>query len=342
MVDSETSSFMTDVAPGKNATSTETLEIVPLPAHFKLVKGMYTICIPIFMLFGGAGNVISFILMCKKALRNLSISVYLRVLAIYDTWYLWHCGIIYIALYGSDFSLDISTLVECSDYFALFMSVQCCGWVTVAMSVDRFIALYFPFKSSTICTPRNATKVVVAITIVQILINFRKFFTWRPLVIMYGNRYCSPIPSARVSEFYIWPWFETTSISILPVAIMSVLNIIIIVKLYRISGQASGSQSAVSKTNVKTSVTLLSVTFTFIILNLPMGVYWTYWSTVGDLYGFDDILKAVLTLLSLLNNSINFLLYCCSSKMFREHLRQLFGRPPQVAPLAHINMRHTV
>ena len=79
------------------------------------------------------------------------------------------------------------------------------------------------------------------------------------------------------------------------------------------------------------TVTLLTVSFTYIVLNLPIGVF----SVFGALEKLMDnahqmaqqyLWLIVGLLLQFTNNSINFVLYCATGPRFRNELKAMFCR----------------
>ena len=77
---------------------------------------------------------------------------------------------------------------------------------------------------------------------------------------------------------------------------------------------------ALSKSAVKGSVMLLTVSFAFLILTGPMCVYTSM--IENDL---PEIVYGVTVILQYINHSINGILYCITGSRFRQELMTLFS-----------------
>ena len=106
---------------------------------------------------------------------------------------------------------------------------------------------------------------------------------------------------------------------------MSTANCLIVLKFMmakwknRHGGTESVSQ-ALSKSAVRGSVMLLTVSFLFIVLTGPYA--FAYSRIMGNP---PIIVYCVTIILNYLNHSINGVLYCVSGSRFRQELRSLFG-----------------
>ena len=112
--------------------------------------------------------------------------------------------------------------------------------------------------------------------------------------------------------------------SFIPLSVMFTSNCLIILKfmLAKWNNRNSGSESvnqALSKSAVKGSVMLLTVSFAFLILTGPMCVYTSIIENDPP-----RLLYGVAAILQYLNHSINGLLYCISGSRFRHEFAQLF------------------
>ena len=111
--------------------------------------------------------------------------------------------------------------------------------------------------------------------------------------------------------------------SFIPLTVMFTANCLIILKfmLAKLKDRQGGSESvnqALSKSAVKGSVMLLTISFAFIILTAPICI--TYTITVDP----PVIVYGITVILVYLNHSINGVLYSISGSRFRHELIQLF------------------
>ena len=115
--------------------------------------------VPIVVVIGLLGNTCSFLVFVATSLRSLSSSVYLSALAISDNGFLicvfisW-ANNVDVHLYHRN--VWCQTFVYLTYVFS-FLSV----WYVVGFTVERYIAVCFPFKRCDMCTTRRAQMVVM-------------------------------------------------------------------------------------------------------------------------------------------------------------------------------------
>ena len=212
-------------------------------------------------------------------------------------------------------------------YFSAFLSS---AYLLIAMTFERFYSIIKPHKASSFNTVKKARVIIVCI--------FFTFFTYSiPFLFIGGfngvsctvNRYAS---STVLGEFF--QWLTELVIFIFPFTSLLTMNSVIIHTLRKRSKEnISQGQGQILKTKqpeVQVMVTLLLVTFAFLILNIPVrslayylnfssgdtpyyyaGLYLFYQIGVSCYYG---------------NHGINFFLYVMSGQKFRADLRSLFQR----------------
>ena len=109
----------------------------------------------VVVLLGTAGNILAFVVLLTRRMRNTSVNLYLTLLACADTGVLcvsafrtWLTAITgYNFLHVSDAGCKLFMFM-----FVVFIHIS--AWLVVAVSVDRFVAVWFPFKSLTMCNVR--------------------------------------------------------------------------------------------------------------------------------------------------------------------------------------------
>ena len=202
----------------------------------------------------------------------------------------------------------------CSQYSSVLL---------VAMTIEKCIALYFPLKTKSICTVKTAK--IVSFIAGSLLLGFNLQFVFLYTTHKDSNGYkcCDWV---RVSDNYIDVYYEidTFLYSFIPLSIMFTTNCLIIVKFVaakwknRHAGTESVNQ-ALSKSAVRSTVMLLTVSFSFLILTLPICVYSLISQSVNPPYLFYD----VSVILQYLNHGINGLLYSISGSRFRAEVFNL-------------------
>ena len=186
----------------------------------------------------------------------------------------------------------------CSQYSSLLL---------VIMSVEKCFALYFPLQSKRFCTVGIAKKISSILALILFAFNAQFFFIYDAENKPDGAKRCVWV---GVSDCYKQTYAQIDSFlySLIPLSTMLAVNCLIIIKFViakwknRHGGSTSVNQ-ALSKSAVKGTVMLLTVSFAFIILTGPISL--TYLITDAP----PIMVHAVTVTIQYLNHSINGVLY---------------------------------
>ena len=209
-------------------------------------------------------------------------------------------------------------------YFLMYFGFSSSSALLVLISVEKFFALYFPFKTKAMFTVSMARKVSLVTAIIFVGFNSQFFFITKKFADEFGE-YCY----YSVSWNYLSILFGTV-VAILysyaPFTFMILSNFAIICKFVTVKrrngrSNTESTSQALSKSTTTGIVLLLTVSFAFIILTAPILVANVVWpnSTIPIL-----IFKSLLAL-QYLNHGINGILYCIVGSRFRNELKSLFG-----------------
>jgi len=126
-------------------------------------------------------------------------------------------------------------------------------------------------------------------------------------------------------------WIQALLVKLVPCCGLTILSILLVRALKiaeRRRQMLRGSEGRVdrrARANARTTRMLLLVVVLFLVTEFPQGVINLL---NGILVGFVDEVYAslgdLLDILALINNGVNFLLYCTMSKQFRDTFIQLF------------------
>ncbi|GFR73061.1 FMRFamide receptor-like, partial [Elysia marginata] len=146
--------------------------------EYRLKKQLVLYFSPVLLLLGTLGNLFSFIVLRRKPLVKVSSYIYLASLALIDTVVL-YIGLLRVwlaELTGVDFQDSGDWICKLSvvlGYVASDLSV----WLIIAVTVERYIVVCFPFKASAMCNTNRAKKVIAFLTCLMLAINFHFFWT---------------------------------------------------------------------------------------------------------------------------------------------------------------------
>ena len=291
---------------------------------------------PLVIFTGTIGNILSFLVLMKRHLRDTSVYMYLIVLACADN------AVLYLSAFKTwiramfDWELLHVSDIGCRVIMWLFLvSLHMSAWLIVAMTTDRFLVVWFPFKASSMCNSKRAKLTIIGMVFLIMMYNLHVFWTLG-LRSYRGGRVTACGPS--MDDYFmleIFPVMKLVSYSILPFIIVLFLNLAITVRLWSnrmaISRAASdsdtGSASRASQNRI--TVMLLTVSFVWLILTAPFML----WSILRIPNGGDQqkaqsfLFKTTCFLLLYVNHGINFYLYCLAGRRFRQDLQDVMCAP---------------
>ena len=227
-----------------------------------------------------------------------------------------------------------------------FTSSLCSTFFVIGMTFDRFYSIIQPHKAASFNTMRRAKVTIVFIILFSILFHIPHLF----IDSVFGNQCVTFLGVMGTKYGQLYYWITYIMSYVLPFVLLLIMNGVIIhflrQRLQRsriLEGQGLGQGHSQGQTpkdrkaaKDKTSerhiyVTLLLVSFTFLILTTP-ACFFTFYVMFVDYtktplrmagyylyYHFSQ--KSLVT-----NNAINFFLYVTSGKKFRKDLVRLFSR----------------
>ena len=235
---------------------------------------LYDILIPIILILGVVGNLLTILIMTSKPFRSSSVAVYFSVLPISDS-------LVLILDFLNNWvgSVPKINLMGLSDGFCKFhrfffnVVYVYSAWLVTAVCIERFIVVWFPFKAKQICSYR---KTVIAVSVMPIPISaiyLYNIWTWYA----YGND-CVMLSSWYDFQSYISPWISAFTYSYCPVIIMVILNTAILGKLAlarKSRRQMSSEASANEKKESRITVTIVVICVFYVIMTVPLSIYYT-------------------------------------------------------------------
>jgi hypothetical protein len=315
--------------------------------------------VPLFIIANGViGNTICFLIFrFNSNFKNMSSMVYLSFAVIVDTISLFDWNLKHFTVANFNFNIDYVTIYSCKFLpFLQYFSLQASGWLLSFVSLDRFISIRsIPgsfYSKLPFSTNKSAAIWSTIIIVVLLIMNCH--------ILILNGYYNDPVPRnhtflvevengtfKNITETYmyqdpnvvcyiykngfkVWPTWEAIHLfiySFIPATIMMIFNsMLIYTTLIPLkNGPASNESESALRKKRKVTISLLVVTFSFILLSLPANIVWGYMSDwVGELE-WGTLVFNVLDYILFLNHSNMFFFCYISNKKFRSVVNSYFG-----------------
>ncbi|KAK7073611.1 7 transmembrane receptor (rhodopsin), partial [Halocaridina rubra] len=131
--------------------------------------------IPLLIVVGFVGNLLSCVVFLNTRLRMRSSSYYLAALAIADVTYLFILFLVWLDLLGFN-TFNVNVLCQLEIYLGS-VSSSLSVWLTVAFTVERFIAVQYPLQRPTVCTVHRAKTIILSLLAFSAVVHIYVFIT---------------------------------------------------------------------------------------------------------------------------------------------------------------------
>ena len=275
---------------------------------------------PLIYVLGFPGNLFSLLIWIRPRMRQSS-GIYLIALALDDLAVL---SLHTVLNYGY-WTLD--TPVLCEAFAILFLATQYLDPLLVlGFTVERFIAVCFPFKRKQYCTIKRANLVTCFLALFSLAIcGFQGYvFTTG------ADGKCDIREEISVgrqrSLLHIWIWMTESLMFIIVPFLVLVLNVLVIQAIRRTSAVHQNTSSG-CRNRSTTTVMLLSVSFYFILTTLPCTLVYVLLKDSDVLAcasSRTNLLRTVSDEIGLTHFAYNFYIYMITGKLFRVEFKRLF------------------
>ncbi|XP_064642577.1 G-protein coupled receptor dmsr-1-like [Lineus longissimus] len=222
-------------------------------------------------------------------------------------------------------------------------------WLTVTLAVFRYLFIRYPRRGVILCSIERAKLSVVLVFFANLFVcipNFighhvkHHFDPERNVSTYQASTRDSPRVYAVISRINFW--VISSLVKLLPCFLLIIASILLVRCMQEAEKRRKNlrkksrpnckdSDSRDRKTN-RTTRMLLAVVVLFVICELPQGIVGIFVGILGAQFERDVYypLGELFDIIALVNNGINFILYCTMSKQFRETFVLLFIKPLHV------------
>lgn len=266
----------------------------------------------------------------------------------------------YYVMYGIDYSPERNTygFALFIMFYACFSVVvhSVSIWLTVTLAIFRYLFIRYPGQGAQLCSLKRANLAIVLTYIITFIFCIPNFVT---LKIIHMNQTSEIIDESsivrNVSEtlwsisfkketsneqfvYFMNFWIQAVIVKLIPCIALTVLSLLIVYTMKKVekkrqllfskpkgeSAKVEDDSGRIAKTN-RTTRMLLAVVFLFLLTEFPQGILNMLCGIIPYFQGaYYDPLAEIVDILALINNGINFILYCTMSKQFRDTFVQVF------------------
>ena len=214
-------------------------------------------------------------------------------------------------------------------------AIMCSTFFIIAMTFERFYSIIRPHKAASFNTVKRARITIVVVVVFSVFYHIPHLF-----ISANNGRVCVSYTKAFDDiSVLIYYWFSFVLNFALPFVLLLIMNSVIIQTLRKRShlnlrttnkghGEGQDQKNKVKQPETQIYITLLLVTFGFLILSTPvyaMAFYINFFSGNTPYYyaGF-HLFYQIGEKTMYTNHGINFFLYVISGQKFRADLLALF------------------
>ena len=306
-------------------------ESSPLPTSYDVWAYIGFVTVPLLFVVGIVGNIFTVVIMRDEEFKKNVTSYILIALALSDLIvnFMYPFNKQFVrTLIGRDIRA-LSTF-GCHFFFSLWRTVKMStSWLVVLISVERFIAVVYPFKAVKWIVK---SRVLLAISTIYVILGIYNSY-WSSVTDRIVGPYCLPNtrPAEALQLSYILILLGNVVYSPIPCVILFITTSIIVHALRRSHAKRKHLTSEQVQQQDNTSrITgmLLGVCIAFLILVTPItiGHLLSIFAGINILFSTDPsvtIYRELAQLMEQTNHSINFFLYVVSSSEFRRVLWDL-------------------
>ncbi|XP_078056684.1 putative G-protein coupled receptor 139 [Mustelus asterias] len=309
------------------------------------VNGLFfAVCYPILAAIGAPANLLAIIILSRgRCGLSRCITYYLVAIAVSDflviitAVILNRIGRIYFA------NSVLSTTPACAVSIVLvFATRDGSVWLTVAFTIDRFVAICCQSLKTRYCTEKTALRVIGIVCALSCAKNAPLYFVCQPLYILDGV----PWFCDRRSTYFTMPawkaydWVDRILTPFFPFFLILLLNVLTVRHILAASRarrrlRGSESHGDPEMANRKRSIILLfTIALSFLLLWVTYVVHFLYVRIKGKGYfnssDFKDpqyILQETANMLQVVSSCNNVFIYAVAQTKFREEMKNVLTWP---------------
>lgn len=290
------------------------------------------------LIVGLPGGVLNVLVWSQKNMRVGSTSLYLLALSLADLMYMFSSCVNqlqYTELTSYEWFRNFHAKISVPFAYLYFSSSYLSIFITVAMTIERYIVISMPMKAGLLCTRRKALIICLLLTFIVLGYNIS-------VLLMFQTKIYFDVFKSRLNVIYtlsplglrktfntIYKYVNLYFKLVIPFILLAVFNTLIIRKLHqskkcrrqmtKAQAEETGHEEAITKMLVVLVVSFLILTLPIIAANILSALFHVK-------YAFSyrgSILTAISETIYMLNPVINFFIFGGLNQKFRMGLRDL-------------------
>ena len=297
-------------------------------SEHQIARYIDTYASPIIFFFGSIGNTLILIVYCRRRQREKPLSIYIRSLAVADTFML----ILFFAQWLTSTSHHPLSQFSCKvTNFLSNWNFNVCEYIVVAITLSRLLAIVFPMRA--VITKIGPKVNVTSIVVVSFLVNLCDIWTIEYTVHVpkdaakVTHACLRKQQSSRVLTFVMW--LKATICFIVPMLVIFFANLLILRELKKRKRSQPVQRKNDRKEENKVTIMLVVMTCTFFVLLLPYIAFRWYEYFINShksdtkSRGVLDLIRVVCVKLLYSNNAVGFYVYALFNSDVRKELKRI-------------------
>ncbi|XP_067648924.1 probable G-protein coupled receptor B0563.6 [Haliotis asinina] len=321
-----------------NGTGDEMWKVVE-----QIAFDMETVYLWVILALGFPGNCAAIVTVIKM-FPGRSLTMYVALLAAVDNLSILVKILMFVLL---DKGMNVGNLgCKTLGYFGNVLSTFA-NWLLVAMSIERFAAVWFPLKFVQIWSPKKSIATVMTMAFLLAAMFLHLFWIMRFVDDKdAGMKYCSIYDEYKYFMMHIWYWINVIIYAVLPCILLMIFNALIVVGIVQSRNahrQFKGYSCKDKQINVDrhrpVTLMLVAAAVSLVILTTPrcvMLILTPYWTPpAGTMEGsVEYLIDCIAFVLCDFTHAINFYVYSLSTEIFRRQFIDILTcRKPRTTPI---------